>query len=594
MATPPTAPSYRWWKEATGYQIYPASFKDSNGDGWGDINGITSSLDYLVALGVDFIWISPVYESPDHDMGYDISDYEAISRKYGSMADMDRLLAEAKRRGLRVLMDLVVNHTSRDHAWFRASRRSRDNKHSDWYIWRDPKYDAATGKRKPPNNWQAVFGGSAWTYVPERDQYYFHLCFPEQPDLNWENAEARRAIYGSAIEFWLKKGIDGFRVDLVNAYAKNQSFPDAPITDPSQEEQLPRLEWLFNGAGMHAWLREQRTAVLDKYGEDVVLIGELPVTPRDEVLRYVAPASRELDMTLDFGLFTVGNTHWTPKLHEMRRHTLPELKRAIAATQGLVVDAAQGWTTTFLENHDNARSVDHFGPGGGGQYGAAAAKLLALFVTTLSGTLIVYQGQEIGMTNVPKDTWRREDLRDQVALRYLRAIDEQHPGDEALKREAFDGILRRGRDNTRTPMQWTGEEPHAGFSAGDAEPWMRVNPNYKTINVADQERDEQSVLSFWKTAVASRKAGPSIFIYGEYQVVDEENEQTYTYWKKSATGTGVALVVLNFSSERAEMPSLMDEEKSSLECLMSTVDIKQSDALNTPLEPWEGRVFLRR
>ncbi|KAI0418893.1 glycoside hydrolase family 13 protein [Xylaria grammica] len=591
MTTPPSEPSHRWWKEATGYQIYPASFKDSNGDGWGDINGITASLDYLVALGVDFIWISPVYESPDHDMGYDISDYEAISPKYGSMADMDRLLAEAKRRGLRVLMDLVVNHTSHEHAWFRSSRTSRHNQHSDWYIWRDPKYDPVTGARKPPNNWQATFGGSAWTYAPERDQYYFHLCFPEQPDLNWEVPAARRAIYASAVGFWLEKGVDGFRVDLVNAYAKNQAFPDAPVSDPSSEAQPPPLGWIWNGAGMHAWLKEQRAEVVDIYGPDKVLIGELPVTPRDEVLRYVAPDAHELDATIDFSLFTAGNDGWTPRLHELRPHTLPQLKRAIARTQSLVAGAV-GWTTTFLENHDGARSVDHFGPGDG-SYGATAAKLLALLTTTLSGTLIIYQGQEIGMTNVPADAWKAEDIRDQVALRYLREIDETHPDDEALKQAAFEAVLRLGRDNTRTPVQWTAEGPHAGFSSEAATPWMRVNPNYARINVADQERSPGSVLAFWKAAVAHRKAHARLFVHGEYQVVDEENERIYTFWKKSASGSEMALVMLNFSSEKADMPLFVEEERTSLRFLVSTGGSEQLDAIIAPLEPWEGRVFLK-
>ncbi|TGJ78866.1 hypothetical protein E0Z10_g9898 [Xylaria hypoxylon] len=411
MITPPPVPAHKWWKEATGYQIYPASFKDLNGDGWGDIDGITSSLDYLVALGVDFIWIFPVYESPDHDIGYDISDYEAISPN------------------LRVLMDLVVNHMSREHAWFRSSRTSRDNKHSNWHIWRDPKYDPETGVRKPPDNWQAGF---------------------------WRQ-----------------------RLDL--RAGTRPTFPDAPISDPSREEQFPPLEWIWNGAGMHAWRKEQRVEAVDKYGFDKSLIRELPVTPRDE-------------------------------LHEMRQHTLPELKRAIALTQSLVAG------TTGTRDRD----------------------------------------------------------------------DELHPEDEVRGREAFEGILRRGRDNARTPMQWTAEDSHAGFSFAGARSWIRVNPNYRRTNLADQERDESSVLSFWKAAVSNRMAHANLFIHGEYQVFDQENERTYTYWKKSASGPEVALAVVNFLSEKVDMPLLPEEEMTSLNFLMSTRGSEQLDTVIAPLESWEG------
>ncbi|KAI5922967.1 glycoside hydrolase family 13 protein, partial [Camillea tinctor] len=578
---------HKWWKEATGYQIYPASFKDTNGDGIGDLNGITESLDYLQALGVEFIWISPVYESPDYDMGYDISDYEQISSKYGSMEDMDKLIREAKARGLRVLMDLVVNHTSHQHHWFQESKRSRTNKYSDWYIWRDPKY-TETGERKPPSNWQSVFGGSTWTYVPERDQYYFHLCLEEQPDLNWENRKTRKAIYATAAEFWLKKGVDGFRVDLVNTYCKNQDFPDAPVVDSTQEVQPLRLEHVINGPKIHEWLKEERREVLDRYGKDVVLIGELPATDRAEVLKYVAADSGELNMTIDFGIFMAGND-WSLKMHEMRRHTLPELKETIALTQSLVT-GTNAWTTTFLENHDSARCVDFFGPGEG-EYTAAAAKLLALLATTLSGTLIIYQGQEIGMTNVPRDSWKKEDFKDQVVLRYFKEIEETYPGDAAMQEKAFQAALQRGRDNSRTPMQWS-PEAHGGFTSGDATPWLRVNPNYEQINVASQLGDKDSVLTFWKAAVASRKRYADVFVHGEYQLLDGGNEQTFSFWKKGLGGKQSALVVLNFSSVRADIPSLTEEENSSLKLLMSTAYGRQQDALITPLEPWEGRVFI--
>jgi glycosidase len=340
---------HKWWKEATGYQVYPASFKDTNGDGIGDLRGITESLDYLQDLGVDFLWLSPVYDSPGHDVGYDVRDYEKIWSRYGTMEDMDRLIHDAKSRGLRILMDLVINHTSHEHRWFQESKKSRTNSYSDWYIWRDPRY-TSTGERKAPCNWQGVFGGSTWTYVPDRDQYYLHLSLSEQPDLNWENPETRNAVYASAVEFWLAKGIDGFRIDMVNAYWKEPTFPDAPILIPGSELQPMKLEYVINGPKVHVWLHEQRTQVLDRFGHDIVTIGELPATDQEEVLKYVSASRRELDATIDFNLFIAGN-HWSVKMHDMRRHTLPELKDAFSKTQGLL-DGTDAWTTAFLVSVD--------------------------------------------------------------------------------------------------------------------------------------------------------------------------------------------------------------------------------------------------
>jgi oligo-1,6-glucosidase len=298
----------KWWKDVTGYQIWPASYKDSNDDGLGDIPGITSTLDYLIHLGVDFIWLSPVYDSPHHDAGYDARDYESIWAKYGTLDDMDTLIREVHVRGMRIVMDLVVNHTSNEHTWFPESKKSKSNPYSNWYIWGDPKYEGADRKRQPPNNWRAAFGGSYWTYVPEQDQYYLHLCLPEQPDLNWQNGATRREIYASAIEFWLKKGIDGFCVDVVNFYWNDPSFPDAKVVHETEEYQPMEPQHIISGPKMHDWLREQRIEALGKYGEDVVLIGELPGTSREEVLRYVSAQSRELDMVFDFDIYMTAMT----------------------------------------------------------------------------------------------------------------------------------------------------------------------------------------------------------------------------------------------------------------------------------------------
>lgn len=577
-----------WWKEATGYQIYPASFKDSNGGGVGDLGGITESLDYLKSLGVDFIWISPIYDSPDHDMGYDIRSYESISHKYGTMENMDFLIQEAKARGLRVLMDLVVNHTSIEHPWFEESKQSKTNNKSDWYIWRDPRYKE-NGERKPPSNWRGHFGGSTWTYEPSRDQYFFHLFLAEQPDLNWNSKEVRQAIYASAINFWLEKGIDGFRVDMVNAYWKHPDFPDVPIVDNNQECQPLELSYILNGPKVHDWLREMRREVLDRYGKDVVMIGELPGTSPEEVLKYLSTESRELNMTID-GMFVIAGNHWSVELHEMRKHKLPELKDALSLTQGLLAEKT-AWTTAFLENHDIPRSASHLGPGDG-PFLKQGAKTLALLNTTLSGTLIIYQGQEIGMTNVSENSWNPEDFRDKAILRYFGDIEERYPGDEKLKDSAFLAAINRGRDNARTPMQWSSTNQYAGFSAGSAVPWIRVNPNFTSISVDEQLHDQDSVLIFWKKAIELRKRYPHPFVYGKFEVFDRNNEQTFSFWKTSRERE--AFVILNFSEKEADLDLPAEVVQGRFELLVSTSSSKMHIGFSSALKPWEGRIYITK
>ncbi|KAH9904010.1 glycoside hydrolase family 13 protein [Xylariomycetidae sp. FL2044] len=575
-----------WWKEAVGYQIYPASFMDTNNDGVGDLNGITNSMDYLKALGVDFIWISPVYESPDYDMGYDISNYESIAGKYGTMEDMNRLIKEAKARGLRVLMDLVVNHTSIEHPWFKESRKSRTNHRSDWYIWRDPKYDQ-NGERKPPSNWRSHFGGSTWTYEPSRDQYFFHIFLPEQPELDWNNRAVREAIYTSAVDFWLEKGIDGFRVDMVNAYWKHPDFPDVPIVDSAQEHQPLDLRYVLNGPKVHEWLQEMRREVLNKYGNDIVMIGELPGTSPQEVLKYLSAKPRELDMTID-GMFFIAGNHWSSELHDMRKHSLPELKDALSLTQGLLAEAG-AWTTAFLENHDVPRSVSHFGPGEG-SYWRAASKLLALLNITLSGTLIIYQGQEIGMTNVSDKSWKRDDFRDRAILQYFRDIDDRFPGDRDMEERALKAAIDRGRDNCRTPMQWSGLKPYGGFTNGSSPPWIRINPNLENINVDAQLHDKDSVLSFWKAVIVLRNLHRDILVYGSFQVYDGDNKQTFSFWKTSSQRK--AFVTLNMSDEEAALNLPPEIGLPGFNLLVSTLGREGEDRYVANLDPWEGRVYV--
>ncbi|WPH00654.1 glycoside hydrolase family 13 protein [Acrodontium crateriforme] len=580
----PSEPPVKWWKEATGYQIWPASYKDSNDDGLGDLPGITSTLDYLSDLGVDFIWLSPVYDSPQADMGYDVADYEKIWSKYGSLDDMDTLIRKAKERKIKVVMDLVINHSSSEHKWFLESKKSKDNPYSDWYIWRDPKYDK-NGNRKEPSNWRAAFGGSVWTYVPERDQYYMHLCLPQQPDLNWQNPETRNAIYKSAVDFWLARGIDGFRIDACNFYWKDPAFPDSKIVLPSEKYQPMEPQHIINGPEVHTWLKELRSKIRNDHGEDIVLIGELPGTGREQVLKYTLPSSGELDMVFDFDIFMAGND-WNAKLHDLRLPKLSEVKQTLIKTQGILDCAKDAWTTVFIENHDNIRSVCRFGPGEGPHH-EAAAKMLALFASTLSGTLFVYQGQEIGMTNMPQH-WDRKDLRDKAVLRYLDELSADHPGDDEMLQRGLDAAHNFGRDNGRTPVQWT-SEAYGGFSS--VESWIGVNDNYKTINVSDQLARSDSPLHFWMQALKLRKQYKDLLVYGKFELFNSEDEQVCMYVKRSTDMEEKMLVVLNFTSDSVQfsVPTGLDALK--LKLVISTSTPDDTAQLATKLQPWEGRLY---
>jgi len=574
----------KWWKEATCYQIWPASFQDSNDDGCGDIPGIISRLDYLKELGIDLIWLSPVYDSPQHDMGYDIASYEDIWPKYGTLKDMEQLIMEVKMRDMKIIMDLVVNHTSNEHIWFKESAKTKDedNHYRNWYHWRDPKGFDADGKPIAPNNWRAAFGGSVWTYVEARKQFYLHLGLPEQPDLNWFNSRTRSAIFDSAIEFWLKRGIDGFRVDVVNFYWKDLTFPDSVVTNPGELYQPMEAQYIVNGPLMHDWLQEQRREALDKYG-DVVLVGELPATSGEEILQYLSPENRELDMILDFDIFMAGNS-WNALPHEMRKPKLTELKSAFCKTQGLING---GWPTAFLESHDNSRSIDRFGPGADSVHRVAAARMLALLVTTLSGTLYIYQGQEIGMTNMPK-TWAKEDLRDKAIINYLADIERKYPGDAEWKQRAHDAALRLGRDNARTPVQWS-SDAHAGFTRG--EPWIAVNDNYRTMNAKDQEGKDDSVLEFWRSMLRKRKQLVDTLVYGRFELLDEQNEEKLSFVKSSDAGDRI-YVELNWSNDEQALLTLPATQNSSRKFLMSSHPDATTDEVSRALRPWEGRAYI--
>ncbi|ORY63311.1 maltase [Pseudomassariella vexata] len=570
----------KWWKKAVVYQVYPASFKDSNGDGTGDIPGITSKLDYLHSLGIDVLWICPMYESPQIDLGYDISNFEDIHRPYGTLQDMQDLIDGCHERSMRIIIDLVINHTSELHQWFQESKASKDNDKRDWYIWRQAKYDDQ-GIRKPPNNWRSIFGGSAWTWDEATEEYYLHLFTPKQPDLNWENEAARRAIYASSMEFWLKRGVDGFRIDAVNMYSKPPSHPDAPITNPSMEFQW--AETLYcNGPRMHEFLSEMNE-VMSSYGE-IMTVGELPHTPdRSEVLSYVSAAKKQMNMVFQFDVVCIGYGK-DPKFdvvpHDWR---LSELKKAVENTQGLIM-GTDAWTTSFLENHDQGRSISRFASDKP-ENRVQAGKMLALMNATLSGTLFVYQGQEIGMVNMPQ-SWGIEEYKDIESKNFYEEVVKTSKGDSKALEKAKRGLQYLARDHARVPMCWD-SSPQGGFSTS-TDTWMRVHDLYDQINVADQEKDQSSVLSFWKTALKLRKEWASLLIYGDFELFDLEDEHCFVYAKRS--DCNVALVVLNFTKKERDWKAPKEFNGKSFTLLTSTYS---GDGKPGELRPYEGRLYVQ-
>jgi oligo-1,6-glucosidase len=572
-----------WWKASTCYQIWPASYKDSNGDGIGDIPGIISTLPYLKDLGVETIWLSPMYDSPQKDMGYDISNYEDVYAPYGTLADMDELISKCHASGMKLILDLVINHTSDQHPWFQESRKNKTNPYADWYVWRDPKY--VDGERQPPSNWRSIFGGSAWEYCEERDQYYLHLFVKEQPDLNWELEEVRKGIYKSAIEFWLDKGIDGFRVDTCNLYSKDVEYPDA-ITRYHGEDYQPAFDHFTNGPRMHEWLKEQREQVLDKYG-DVMMVGELPGTEAAEVLNYVSAEARELSCVFDFDVVMLGTaTHDGGKKHNTVRHTLPQFKDAIRKAQDLI-RGTDAWTTVFLENHDQGRSLTRFATDKP-EWREKAAKMLAVLMCTLTGTLFLYQGQEIGMYNHPEH-WGIEDLRDVDSLNAYNDIATIHNNDPLWLKKAMKGLQLVGRDNARLPVQWDSSK-NAGFTTG--KPWIRVHDDYEAVNVAAQQKDPNSVLNFYKKMIKIRKQYVDLMVFSQdFSIWDFHDQDVFTFTKTHPENKGEKLLVfLSFSDEVQPLhyPSQLQDVKKEL----VVSNLKEGEEVGKYLSPWEARVYL--
>ncbi|OBT99448.1 hypothetical protein VE01_02904 [Pseudogymnoascus verrucosus] len=534
---PPRLGNRAWWKEASVYQIYPASFKDSNGDGIGDIPGITSELDYLKSLGVDLVWLSPILQSPQVDMGYDISDYRNIHAPYGTMDDHDNLIKGLHSRGMKYVMDLVVNHTSDQHEWFKESRSSKDNKYRDWYIWKDPKI-GADGRPQPPNNWASYFGGSAWKLDEQTNQYYLHLFATEQPDLNWENPDVRDAVH-SLIRFWLDKGVDGFRMDVINFISKVPGFPDAPIQDPTQEFQSGN-EFYACGPRLHEFLKDIG-AILKEY--DAFSVGEMPgVTDPEEILKSVAFDRGELNMIFHFEI--VDLDHGPGGKFTPRKWRMSDLKSVVEKWQHVMIYNG-GWNALYLENHDQGRVISRFASDNP-EWRALSGKMLATFLALQSGTVFVYQGQELAMKNVPAE-WTIDDFRDIETLNHWHELLAAYPDDKERQAVAMQEYRIKSRDNARTPMQWN-KSAHAGFTTGE-KPWINVHGDYETWNAEAQVNQPDSVYHYWAKLLKLRLKLKDVIVYGDFIPVGTAHNDVFAYMRSTPGSEGAALVVANFRAE---------------------------------------------
>ncbi|MGG3572433.1 alpha-glucosidase [Bacillus gobiensis] len=554
----------KWWKESVVYQIYPSSFKDSNGDGIGDLQGIISKLDYIKELGANVIWICPVYPSPNDDNGYDISDYTDIMDIFGTMADWEQLLKEIHQRDMKLIMDLVLNHTSDEHPWFIESRSSKDNPKRDWYIWRPGK------DGKEPNNWESLFRGSAWQYAELTDEYYLHLFSKKQPDLNWENPEVREELYRMTT-WWLDKGIDGFRIDAISFIKKKDGLPDAP--NLSGELYVPAWDCHRNQPGIHDFLAELKERVFNNY--DIMTVGEADGVSPDDALLYVDEALGSFNMIFHFehmGLDSGIGGKW-----DLKPWQLPDLKKIVTRWQSGL--HAKGWNASYIENHDQPRSVSRFGDDQ--KYHKESAKMLATFLMTMQGTPYIYQGQEIGMTNVKFNSI--EDYKDVESLNLYH--ESSAKGDEHIQK-AWDYIYSKGRDNARTPMQWN-DLPHGGFSEGN--PWIAVNPNYKKINVEQSLKDNDSIFYYYKELIRLRKEH-DVIVYGDYRPILEEDERVYACLR--TLEDEAVLVVLNFSREQADFTLPTDWKFAINHLLIGNNEVNPEESINKfTLRPYEARVY---
>ncbi|WP_350020036.1 glycoside hydrolase family 13 protein [Priestia flexa] len=549
----------KWWKEAVAYQIYPRSFKDSNGDGIGDIQGVISKLDYLKDLGIDVIWICPIYQSPNDDNGYDISDYQDIMSDFGTMADFDELLEEVHKRDMKLIMDLVINHTSDEHPWFVEARFSKDNPYRDYYIW----HEGNDGNE--PNNWESIFNGSAWEFDDETKEYYLHVFSKKQPDLNWENKAVRQELY-NMVNWWLDKGIDGFRVDAISHIKKVPGFPDLP--NPEGLDYVPSFEGHMNRPGIQEHLSELKEETFAKY--DIMTVGEANGVTWDDADEWVGAESGKFDMIFQFehmGLWDKG---------ESEPLDLVQFKTILTNWQKGLAQIG-GWNALYLENHDHIRSINKFGSM---KYREESAKCLAALYFLMQGTPFIYQGQELGMTNVKFD--RIEDYNDVGMINYYRIQRAKGQDHEEIMKV----IWETGRDNSRTPMQWD-RTKNAGFSTGT--PWMKVNPNYVDINVEKQISDEESILNFYKKLVALRKQH-EVFVYGTYDLLLENHPAIYAYTR--TLDEKKAIVICNVSSKQQEFKLPKEVKVKEEELLIHNYQVATDEMVQEfTLQPYETRVY---
>ena len=551
----------RWWKESVVYQIYPRSFCDSNGDGIGDLNGITGKLDYLKELGIDVIWLSPVYKSPNDDNGYDISDYQAIMDEFGTMEDFDRMLATAHEKGIKIMMDLVVNHTSDEHKWFIESRKSTDNPYRDYYIWRPAKEDGSL-----PNNWGSCFSGPAWEYDKTTDMYFLHLFSKKQPDLNWDNPAVRQDVF-DMMNWWLKKGVDGFRMDVISLISKEPGLPDK---EPGINGYAT-FNVSANGPHVHEYLQEMRQKALNN--ADTITVGECSGVTLEEAKKYARSDEKELNMVFQFEHMDVDSDEkagkWTTRKMDLRN-----LKKILTRWQKGLQDIA--WNSLYWENHDQPRSVSRFG-NDSDEYIEISAKMLATCIHMMQGTPYVYQGEELGMTNCPFNTL--DNFRDLESINAFHELTEQG---KMTEEDMMAAIGYKGRDNARTPMQWD-DSAYAGFST--ANPWIMVNPNYTKINAKDQVNREDSVFKYYQKLIKLRHES-ELIVYGTYDLILDDDKDIYAYIR--TLGDEKLIVYCNFSENTREVE--LPEEFTNGKVLISNyIDAKVNHKIT--LRPYEAIVI---
>lgn len=568
----------KWWKEAVVYEVYLPSFKDSNKDGIGDIQGVVSKLDYLQQLGVDVVSVGPFYQSPQVDMGYDVSDYEEVHRPYGTLEDVQILINATHARGMRIVLDLVINHSSNLHKWFQESRSSKQNPKRDWYFWRPARIDAA-GNRHPPNNWRSHFTVPAWTWDETTEEYYLHIYSPEMPDFNWENEECRRAIYETAIVFWLERGIDGFRIDTANKYSKEISFPDAEIRDPNEETQLAS-KYYRNGPRIHEFLGEMRS-IFDRY--DAISIGELSNFKRveEDVMPYVSAGARQLNMVFNLDIVNLGQDRHNRKVPPPFK--VAAFKRELSRWQTFVSDS-DAWITIFLENHDQGRSISRFASDSSPRNQLRSGKMLAMVMATMTGTLFLYQGQEIGMINIP-NSWPVEEYKDVRSVNFYNRSLERNKDNATALAAALEDMKTRARDHGRTPVQWDATA-NAGFSPAGVSPWMRINDDWKENNIEKLNGDQNGLLEFWKNILKLRKKYKDLFIYGRYELLEADNENLFVFMKEGNRTKSITAV--NMSNTKRKWKGPPASFGSDCKPLLTNV----KDMEEGFLKPWEGRVYI--